>query len=170
MARRRRIPDLSDIQAVREITLGEVSTHELQEVTLYVRKATQTQQETLFFALPAADTESVLVTCPDPLVKTVHPIDIAGMIKEQRSSGVIILPIGRSGQSSTKVPVRLMVGGPGWAVHIRLPVSQTPDHNLVIQRLPFNPEIRNLYEAIGVTVGHNSRLPRMVLFYPPDLA
>jgi hypothetical protein len=38
-------------------------------------------------------------------------------------------------------------------MHIRLPVSQTPDHNLVIQRLPFNPAIRSPYEAIGVTIG-----------------
>jgi hypothetical protein len=80
-------------------------------------------------------------------------MDIARMIKEQRDSGVITLPIGKSGQSATKVPVRFLVGGPGWAMHIRLPVSQTPDHNLVIQRLPFNPAFRGLYEAIGVTVG-----------------
>jgi hypothetical protein len=38
-------------------------------------------------------------------------------------------------------------------MHIPLPVHQTDDHNLVIQRLPFNPAIRGLYEAIGVTVG-----------------
>jgi hypothetical protein len=138
---------------VREITIGEASTHDLEEAALYVQKSLQTQQETFFFALPAADTVSVQVPCPDPLGDMVHPMDIARMIKEQRDSGIITLPIGKSGQSATKVPIRSMVGGPGWAMHIRLPVHQTDDHNLVIQRLPFNPAIRGLYEAIGVTVG-----------------
>jgi hypothetical protein len=86
-ARHRRILELSDVWAVREITIGEASTHDLQEATLYVQKSLQTQQETFFFALPAADTESVLVTCPDPLGNTVHPMDIARMIKEQRDRG-----------------------------------------------------------------------------------
>jgi hypothetical protein len=41
------------------------------------------------------------------------------MIKEQRDSGIITLHIAKSGQSGTKVLVRFMVGGPGWALHIR---------------------------------------------------
>jgi hypothetical protein len=172
-ARRGRIPELSDVRAVREITIGEASTHDLEEAALYVQKSLQTQQETFFFALPAADTESVQVTCPDPLGDTVHPMDIARMIKEQRNSGVITLPIGKTGQSATKVPVRFMVGGPGWAMHIRLPVHQTDDYNLVIQRLPFNPATRGLYEAIGVTVGSGITADFHEWFYilhPPDLA
>jgi hypothetical protein len=104
-ARRGRIPELSDVRAVREITIGEASTRDLEEAILYVQKSLQTQQETFFFALPAADTESVQVTCPDPLGDTVHPMDIARMIKDQRDSGTITLPIAKSGQSGTKVPV-----------------------------------------------------------------
>jgi hypothetical protein len=55
-ARRGRIPELSDIRAEREITIGEASTRDLEEAALYVQKSLQTQQETFFFALPAADT------------------------------------------------------------------------------------------------------------------
>jgi hypothetical protein len=75
-ARRGRIPELSDVRAVQEVTIGEASTRDLEEAALYVQKSLQTQQETFFFALPAADTESVQVTCPDPLGDTVHPMDI----------------------------------------------------------------------------------------------
>lgn len=161
-----RLPEGRGLDNYRELTLGRSSPEEWAEATQFLKDRLAEDLDSPF-PFCAADSESVQVSVnwSKGLKETVED-SLLRHLEDYRKDGhkdrVFTVFPDRRTPSGTKaeLPVRFMVGGRDWQVHLRLPTESRQDHHSILMALELDtvlpPEadafLRNLPCLVGVGI------------------
>jgi len=162
--RNSRLPSDKNLENYRELTLGESSPKEWWEALQFMNHHLEQDRRSLT-PFCAADTESVQVSMNwDRSSRESVEDSLLGHLKEQIDEGAThrcftVIPEKYSTHKGSKasLPVRFMLGGRDWQVHIRLPTHNEKGKNEVYMTLTLDTqltkEVDDFLKAIPCAVG-----------------
>lgn len=154
-----RLPTPKDILNSREVTLG-ISTPEEWSDALKFVKNSMSKESSSIIPFIAADTESIPIHATWHLLEAestfeglLYQITIDGSTGYQTTT----FDIASQGQSACGLPTRFFIGGLGWQLHIRLPISHSTEDGVRKVTLLLNTtlcdEVEILFLALDPLLG-----------------